>query len=59
MQKICKTCNQNFEITDDDLIFLEKISPVFKEYWPKPILSNLLKSLPPHFEIKVDPDNLL
>ena len=29
MQKICKTCNQNFEITDDDLIFLEKISPVF------------------------------
>ncbi|PIR40307.1 MAG: primosomal protein N' [Candidatus Zambryskibacteria bacterium CG10_big_fil_rev_8_21_14_0_10_34_34] len=30
-----------------------------KEYWPKPILSNLLKSLPPHFEIKVDPDNLL
>ncbi len=27
--------------------------------WPNPNLVSLLKSLPPHFEIKVDPDNLL
>ncbi|MFA6305437.1 MAG: hypothetical protein WC651_01760 [Candidatus Gracilibacteria bacterium] len=28
-QKICKICSQNFEITQEDLDFLEKISPVF------------------------------
>ncbi|MDP2642705.1 MAG: hypothetical protein Q8P62_02595 [Candidatus Peregrinibacteria bacterium] len=29
MNKTCKNCNQGFEITDDDLKFLEKVSPVF------------------------------
>src|SRR3989339_2172251 len=29
MIKVCKNCQQNFEITDDDLKFYEKISPVF------------------------------
>lgn len=32
---------------------------VKKEEWPDPEISSILKSLPPHFEIKVDPDNLL
>ncbi|MDR2641068.1 MAG: hypothetical protein LBC61_07445 [Candidatus Peribacteria bacterium] len=27
--KICKHCNTSFEITDKDLEFYEKISPVF------------------------------
>jgi hypothetical protein len=27
--KTCKHCNSNFEITDKDLEFYEKISPVF------------------------------
>jgi primosomal protein N' len=30
-----------------------------KEKWMDPNLLSLLKSMPPHFEIKVDPDNLL
>jgi len=30
-----------------------------KENWPEPVLLSVLKSLPPHFEIKIDPDNLL
>ena len=30
-----------------------------KEKWPDQNLLKILKSLPPHFEIKVDPDNLL
>jgi primosomal protein N' len=30
-----------------------------KEKWPELALLAILKSLPPHFEIKVDPDNLL
>jgi hypothetical protein len=30
-----------------------------KEKWPEENLLKILKSLPPHFEIKVDPDNLL
>ncbi len=29
MNKACKNCNQGFEITDDDLKFLEKVSPIF------------------------------
>ncbi|KKP40183.1 MAG: hypothetical protein UR28_C0002G0041 [Candidatus Peregrinibacteria bacterium GW2011_GWF2_33_10] len=29
MQKICKQCCQNFEITSEDLKFYEKLSPVF------------------------------
>lgn len=28
-QKTCKQCNQEFEITDDDLAFYKKISPTF------------------------------
>ena len=32
---------------------------VKKEDWPDPEISSILKSLPPHFEIKIDPDNLL
>ena len=41
MQKICKNCQQNFEITDEDLKFYEKVSPVFndKKYLiPQPTL---------------------
>ncbi|MEK7669247.1 MAG: primosomal protein N' [Patescibacteria group bacterium] len=30
-----------------------------KENWPEPTLLSILKSLPSHFEIKIDPDNLL
>lgn len=30
-----------------------------KEKWVEPALLHVLKSLPPHFEVKVDPDNLL
>ncbi|OGJ50376.1 hypothetical protein A2335_02880 [Candidatus Peregrinibacteria bacterium RIFOXYB2_FULL_32_7] len=30
MQKTCKKCSQNFEITDDDLKFYEKVSPIFE-----------------------------
>lgn len=30
-----------------------------KNQWPEPKLLAILKSLPPHFEIKIDPDNLL
>lgn len=30
-----------------------------KEKWPDEKLISLLRSLPPHFEIKIDPDNLL
>ncbi len=29
MQKNCKKCNANFEITDDDIKFYDKISPIF------------------------------
>src|SRR3989339_1078534 len=29
MQKICKNCQQNFEITNEDLKFYEKVSPEF------------------------------
>ena len=29
MNKVCKNCSQNFEITEDDLKFLQKISPKF------------------------------
>lgn len=29
MQKICKQCTSNFEVTDSDLAFYDKISPVF------------------------------
>ena len=28
--KVCKHCQANFEITDKDLEFYEKVSPVFK-----------------------------
>jgi hypothetical protein len=28
--KICKHCESNFEITDKDLEFYEKVSPIFK-----------------------------
>ena len=31
MQKICKNCQQSFEITDEDLKFYEKVSPIFGE----------------------------
>ena len=31
MQKSCRQCGQSFEITQDDLDFYEKISPVFAE----------------------------
>jgi hypothetical protein len=27
--KVCKHCSSNFEITDKDLEFYEKISPIF------------------------------
>lgn len=30
-----------------------------KEIWPEPTLLSILKSLPSHFEMKIDPDNLL
>jgi primosomal protein N' len=30
-----------------------------KENWPDNDILSILKSIPPHFEIKVDPDNLL
>lgn len=39
MQKSCKQCGRSFEITDDDLAFYERISPVFagkKELIPPP-----------------------
>jgi len=29
MIKICKNCQKEFEITDEDLTFYDKISPVF------------------------------
>ncbi len=29
MEKMCKQCGEKFEVTDEDLKFLEKISPVF------------------------------
>ncbi|MEK7672902.1 MAG: hypothetical protein AAB373_03385 [Patescibacteria group bacterium] len=29
MQKFCKQCDVSFEVTDDDLLFLDKISPSF------------------------------
>ena len=29
MFKTCKNCNSNFEITDEDLKFYEKVSPEF------------------------------
>src|SRR4051812_987776 len=28
MKKICSSCRQNFEVTDDDLTFYDKVSPV-------------------------------
>src|SRR3989339_1132767 len=41
MRKTCNNCQQNFEITDEDLKFYEKVSPVFndKKYLiPQPTL---------------------
>ncbi len=41
MQNICPQCSSNFDITDDDLAFLEKVSPIFngkKELIPPPTL---------------------
>ncbi len=41
MQKACRQCQATFEITDDDLAFLEKVSPVFagkKELIPPPTM---------------------
>ena len=29
MQKTCKQCQQQFEITEDDLKFYDKVSPIF------------------------------
>ncbi len=29
MQKNCKQCSEQFEITDEDLKFYDKVSPVF------------------------------
>ena len=31
--KICKQCNSRFEITDKDLEFYEKVSPIFPQNW--------------------------
>ena len=41
MQKVCKQCSAPFEVTDDDLAFYDKVSPVFngkKELIPPPTL---------------------
>jgi len=41
MQQTCRHCQQSFEITDDDLAFYEKVSPVFngkKEPIPPPTM---------------------
>jgi len=41
MQQTCKQCSASFEITDDDLAFYDKVSPVFngkKELIPPPTL---------------------
>jgi len=41
MQQTCRQCSVSFEITSDDLVFLEKLSPVFhgkKELIPPPTL---------------------
>ncbi len=41
MNQACKQCSANFEITDDDLAFYEKVSPIFngkKELIPPPTL---------------------
>ncbi len=41
MQKTCKHCSAGFEITDEDLAFYEKVSPIFsekKELIPPPTL---------------------
>ncbi len=32
---------------------------ISRENWPNNDLKNILKLLPPHFEIKIDPDNIL
>lgn len=39
MQQTCKQCSANFEVTNEDLAFLEKVSPIFngkKELIPPP-----------------------
>ncbi|MDD3302345.1 MAG: hypothetical protein PHN31_02235 [Candidatus Gracilibacteria bacterium] len=36
--KICRQCQTKFDITDKDLEFYEKISPVFKIHHPNPLL---------------------
>lgn len=41
MQRICKQCSAEFEVTNDDLAFYDKVSPVFngrKELIPPPTL---------------------
>jgi len=38
--KVCKHCKKNFDITDKDLKFLEKISPVFSSPSPSDIPLN-------------------
>ncbi len=41
MQKSCKQCSATFEVTDDDLVFYAKVSPIFhgkKELIPPPTL---------------------
>lgn len=41
MQKVCRQCPAKFEVTDDDLLFYEKVSPIFngkKELIPPPTL---------------------
>jgi len=35
--KQCKHCNVNFDITDKDLEFYEKVSPVFESPHPNPL----------------------
>lgn len=41
MQRICEQCSSNFDISDEDLKFYEKLSPVFnntKYFIPAPVL---------------------
>jgi hypothetical protein len=48
MQWTCRQCSVGFEITDEDLLFYDKISPVFagkKEQIPSPTLCPVCRSL--------------
>ncbi len=47
MQRTCAQCQTSFEITDDDLAFLEEVSPSFsgkKELIPPPTLCSLCRA---------------